>query len=303
LPLHPDKVPDPFAATVAMATTVSMHEAPEPVLNYGDRRKSGTVAVAVAIAVHALLLWLLINKNFVIEQLKVKGGEAITYVSPLDQNKPRPKPAATRPPPPKSVRRPQVPVNAPRQVLVQSQRETITAQSIDTPPAPAKVEEPMDMMAQLEAKRRLRAEQAPQATEGSGESEAARANRIARANIAAAVGKGQDKEDTGGMFQIRNQTFNSADISFRGWNSNFKRNWSQLVRVEQGGEPDIETAVVKKMIDIIRQYKQEDFVWESHRLNRNITLSARQRDTSELQAFLLKEFYPDYKRANGTGRG
>lgn len=301
--LQSDKAPNPFAATVAMAATVHMHDAPEPVLAYGERRKSGTLAVAVAIAVHLLILWLLLNKNFVIQQLKVKGGEAITYVSPLAQNKPRPKPAATRPPPPKSAPRPQVPVTAPRQFVVESPRETITAQNIETPPVQAKAEEPpMDMMAMIEAKRRQRAEQAPQ-PEGGGESEAARANRIARANIAQAVGKGQDKEDTGGMFQIRNQTFNSADISFRGWNSNFKRNWSQLVRVEQGSEPDIETAVVKKMIEIIRQYKQEDFIWESHRLNRNITLSARQRDTAELQAFLLKEFYPDYKRVNATGRG
>ncbi|HEY5800452.1 MAG TPA: hypothetical protein VIT92_09545 [Burkholderiaceae bacterium] len=285
-----------------------MGESVEPQLTYGRRRKSRAAGIAVAIAVHALVAWMLINRTILIEQTKVRGGEVIAYLAPLAKDKPTPKPSKAAPPPPrtKTPPKPRIPLDAPKQNLVQSDRVAILAQPIETPPTPptpAKVEEPpLDMMAQIEANRRRRAEQnAAQEPAGGGESEAQRANRIARANIAQAVGKGQDKDDTGGMFQIRNQTFNSADISFKGWNTNFKRNWSQLVRVEQGGEPDIEVAVVKKMIEIIRQHKQEDFIWESHRLGRNITLSARPRDTAELQSFLLKEFYPNYRNPNARG--
>jgi hypothetical protein len=47
------------------------------------------------------------------------------------------------------------------------------------------------------------------------------------------------------------------------------------------------------MISIIRRYENEDFVWESHRLGRNITLSARAQDTRDLENFMLREFFDD----------
>jgi hypothetical protein len=65
--------------------------------------------------------------------------------------------------------------------------------------------------------------------------------------------------------------------------------------VELGGERDIETAIVKKMIELIRKEKTGDFEWDSHRLNRVVTMSARPQDTEALQAFLYKEMFPEYK--------
>ena len=61
-----------------------------------------------------------------------------------------------------------------------------------------------------------------------------------------------DREDSGGIFDVQNQTFNSADLKFRGWNPSFKRRWLTAVTVEQGSARDIETAVIKKMIELIR---------------------------------------------------
>jgi hypothetical protein len=43
------------------------------------------------------------------------------------------------------------------------------------------------------------------------------------------------------------------------------------------------------MIVIIREHEKEDFVWESHRLGRNVTLSARVSDTPALENFMLNE--------------
>ena len=112
-------------------------------------------------------------------------------------------------------------------------------------------------------------------------------------------GGGDDRNETGGVFSISNQTFHSAELKFRGWNPNFKRRWLQQLTVEQGTEPDIETAVIKKMIELIRKEKTGDFEWDSHRLQRVVTMSARPQDTAELQAFLFKEMFPEYKRGPG----
>jgi hypothetical protein len=45
------------------------------------------------------------------------------------------------------------------------------------------------------------------------------------------------------------------------------------------------------MIAIIREYEQEDFVWESRRLGRNVSLSARLTDNAELENFMMREFF------------
>ena len=50
-------------------------------------------------------------------------------------------------------------------------------------------------------------------------------------------------------------------------------------------------AVVRRMIAIIRQHEPGDFVWESQRLGRNLTLSARPADQAGLEEFMLQEFF------------
>jgi hypothetical protein len=47
------------------------------------------------------------------------------------------------------------------------------------------------------------------------------------------------------------------------------------------------------MIAIIRDHERGDFVWESRRLGRNVTLSARPRDEAGLKDFLMREFFAD----------
>ena len=68
--------------------------------------------------------------------------------------------------------------------------------------------------------------------------------------------------------------------------------------MELGGEKDIETAIIKKMVELIRKEKTGDFDWDSHRLQRVVRMSARVQDTAELEAFLFKEMFPEYR----TGR-
>ena len=45
------------------------------------------------------------------------------------------------------------------------------------------------------------------------------------------------------------------------------------------------------MIAIIREREPGDFVWVSHRLGRNVNLSARPGDQAGLEDFLMQEFF------------
>jgi hypothetical protein len=93
---------------------------------------------------------------------------------------------------------------------------------------------------------------------------------------------------------LRSVGAHHAEFLFRGWKKEAGRNWSQVLNVEQGSEEDVRIAVVKKMIEIIREHTQDDFTWDSRRLGKTITLSAKPADAAGLQQFLLREFFPDY---------
>jgi hypothetical protein len=55
----------------------------------------------------------------------------------------------------------------------------------------------------------------------------------------------------------------------------------------------MQIAVVRRMIEIIRENTDTDgdFLWISHRLDRELTLSARPEDTAGLEDFLMQEFF------------
>ena len=130
------------------------------------------------------------------------------------------------------------------------------------------------------------------------EDENARANRITAANLG--VGRkprfGEDTSKGGGIFGIQRLTFDYAEFYFYGWNKDIQRNTSQLIEVRRGSQSDIRLAVVRRMIGIIREHEQGDFLWESRRLGRHVTLSARSIDDAGLESFLMSEFFFDPSR-------
>jgi type IV secretory pathway VirB10-like protein len=268
------------------------------VVIYGQKGPN-RVGIAITIALHLLLvaIWLFQPKTE--RHAPPKAGEAIVWLPPLKPNKPAAKPAEQAPK--KTAKAAASKPTPPRVTHVQRLPNTITLpheKPVEEKPQPTKEDkappQEVDMQAYIEAQRKRRG--APAQTDQAEESEAARGNRNALANIAAINGRGgQDPNETGGVFSVTNKTFSTADLKFRGWNPNFKRRWLTAVTVERGSEPDIETAIVKKMIELIRKEKTGDFEWESHRLNRVVTLSARPQDTQELMNFLYKEMFPEYK--------
>ncbi|SEN33498.1 hypothetical protein [Nitrosomonas marina] len=105
---------------------------------------------------------------------------------------------------------------------------------------------------------------------------------------------------TSGIFQILELRTTYARFSFRAWTTGISNPRREIVQVETEPGGDIERAVIRRMIQLIRQYHQEDFNWESHRLNRVIVLSARPGDQEGLENFLMREFFgeplPPYMR-------
>jgi hypothetical protein len=276
---------------------------PEPG-GYWGKKKPNRVGVGISIALHVLLLaYVLFSPNtHIVLKPPAKEGEMV-WVAPLAQ-KPAPKPEKPARPEPKK------PEPVPQQRLAKTNPKPAPSppqQPVFVPPvqAPMKTITPVqeeDMQARVEAARKRRAQENPQPQQAEPEeTEAQRAARVARANIMGAQGRNAagERDETGGVFQVVNRTSLSADFKFRGWNTNFKRQWLQQYHVEVGMDPDIETAVVRKMIEVIRKEKPGEFEWDSHRLGRTVTMNAGKQYQAELESFLLKEIFPEYRRARG----
>jgi hypothetical protein len=266
------------------------------VVTYG-RQGPNRIGLAVTIGLHLLLvaIWLYQPKHQ--SSPPARSGEAIVWLPPEKPNKPAPK---TPQPAPKSAK---TTPSKPKPQVSQVQRlpDTITlphekhVEEVKPQPKEETKLQPdeTDMAAYIEKRRQARGARSEQPAQ---ESDAQRGMRNAMANIAAINGRGgQDPNESGGVFSVTNKTFSHADVKFRGWNPNFKRRWLTTASVDRGNEPDIETAIVKKMIELIRKEKSGDFEWDSQRLNKVVTMSARPQDTQELMAFLYKEMFPDYK--------
>lgn len=191
----------------------------------------------------------------------------------LQRPKPTPRPRAT--PPVIALKQP-APSPAP------------DAPSVPAPrPAPAG-----DMASYIEARRRARGE-SDAAVPPASESAEARAKRLVASNLESTreTAFGYDPNRGGGVFQIQSLNIDYAEFLFFGWNKDVGRNTKQLIEVRRGNNSDIRIAVVRKMIAIIREYEREEFLWQSRRLGRSITLSARARDNAGLEDFMMREFF------------
>lgn len=267
---------------------------PAQVSTWGRQRPSRT-GLVVTVLLHLLLVAIYLLQPKTEKHAPPPSGGSMVYVTPLPPGKPKPKPQQQQAPK-KTPKTPPVQVQRLPNTITLPKEKPVEVVVAEPKPVVSPPPQEVDMQAYVEARRKARGAREPSA-ESAEESEDARANRIAKANIASANGRsrGDDRNETGGVFTLTNKTFNSAELKFRGWNPNFKRRWLQQVTVQQGAEVDVETAVVKKMIELIRKEKTGDFEWDSHRLQRVVTMSARPADTAALQAFLFKEMFPEYR--------
>ena len=231
------------------------------------------LAFVLSLLVHIAALWHLLP------DLKLLASNAVAPGDELSAPLTSPSSPVTIAPPVEQPPTPAPPVVAP-------------APPATTPPA-------TDLSAFIANRRRERGEADPSTSQGATadapESDIARRDRIVAQNLASVNTRdfGKGTRNSGGIFQITKLGSSDAEFTFFGWNKDINRRASQRIEVRQGSNPDIRIAVVREMISIIRRYENEDFVWESRRVGRNITLSARAQDTRELETFMLREFFDE----------
>ncbi|MGE5151532.1 MAG: hypothetical protein ACM3II_15535, partial [Rhodospirillaceae bacterium] len=177
-------------------------------------------------------------------------------------------------------------------------------------PAPERPSPPVtrpaepDLAAYIDARRRERGESTSAASSGAtatsppGESETERRNRIIAANLGLdrKPAFGYDPNSAGGLFQIKRVGYDDAEFYFLGLDRDIDRQAKQLIEVRRGDASDIRVAIVRKLIAIIRDNVQGDFLWSSQRLGRQVRMSARPEDNARLEEFILNDVFPDPRR-------
>lgn len=204
---------------------------------------------------------------------------------------PEAKPAPKQPPPPAKIpaSRPQT---KPKAAEPPSKAKTpIPAQEVaKTQAREEPAEAPMDLSEYINrAKARRRAEGLFDDSEAMPPSSAKQpsADEIRMANIR----RNLQNPGTSGIFQILRIGPRTAEFSFRAWTTGQSNPRLQTIQVTAGPDGSVERAIIRRMIELIREYYKEDFNWESHRLHRVVVLSAREKDTAGLEDFLMREFF------------
>jgi hypothetical protein len=258
------------------------------------------LAFALSFMLHALLLsgWLPRVRVFPSEDPlhdKPSNSLAVRLV-------PLPSPAPTPPPAPAVQARPPSPrIPAPRVAQKPPSAPQILSRESPSPAESARPPANEDFASYVEARRRAREPAArPSQPSPPAETEQERHNRIAAENLGLSQTPsfGAERNRGGGIFQIQRMGFDSADFVFFGWNKFINRNTQQIVEVQRGNNASMELAVVRRMIGIIREHESGDFVWQSRRLGREVSLSARIADNAALEAFMLREFFADARPRN-----
>jgi hypothetical protein len=243
------------------------------------------LAVVASLILHALFFLLIPMRQHVVDteggrmeppiQVQLVDREAAAPAEPTPVPTPTPPPMASRPAIMTHVV-PHAPIRVPEPVAV--------PQPEPTPPRPQ--EPPVDMMAAVNARREARRAAEAAAARGTREPTG---DEIAQANIARNL-KGPG-EGVGGVFQILSKGTRTAEFAFNGWRPDSDRRWREVIEVDAGLGGDLDRAIVRRMIELIRTHYQGDFKWESHYLGRTVTLSARAADNEGLEDFLVREFF------------
>ena len=147
---------------------------------------------------------------------------------------------------------------------------------------------PTDFMSMVNANRERRA--AAEAAAG-GRGREPTADDIAMANINRNAQTLRPRDGTSGVFQILSKGHRAAQFSFRGWTGDASNSRREVIDVDAGLNGNIELAIVRRMIALIRTHYQGNFNWDSRRLGRVVALSARVEDTAGLEEFMMREFF------------
>ena len=260
-------------------------------------RPRNMFGIILALLAHAFLLYLILTHHTP-PKVKIGGEEHPAMVLILDQKtvakiaqqaqpkKTQPKPA---PKTPKAIAPPRK--SPPTPVLA---REAPTPSPIAPPPSVTSSEPDMSSMLAAARQRRQavedRAKQENDAAAQTGRGMSPQ--EVAEANVKHSMQRA-NTEGAGGVFEILHKGPREASFAFNGWKPSANNRWRQVIQVDAGLGGDVNLAIVRRMIILIRTYYTGDFSWESRRLGRTVTMSARPEDQASLEEFIMREF--DFK--------
>jgi outer membrane biosynthesis protein TonB len=101
----------------------------------------------------------------------------------------------------------------------------------------------------------------------------------------------ENADGTGGVFVVLSKGTRTGEFAFNGFRPDTNRRWREVIEVDAGVGGDLERAMVRRMIELIRTHYDGDFVWRSHRLGKSLVLSARPADGAGLEEFFMREFF------------
>lgn len=280
------------------------------------------LAILISLLLHALLLFTIPKFDFLQTPPDRAPQQSITVrLNTIKQPQPAPaipepvpEPEPPKPEPPKSkpVQKPKPaphpkPAPQPKEPEVMAVEKpapektapdsfTIPATPPAAEPAPAAEAEaeapaPTDMMSYVNAARARRQQAQQQIARLNAEAVARARGPTAEQQRDAIIKRNLQTQGTNGVFQILSMGSRTATFSFRGWTDDYSSARRQVISVEVSPGEDLNRAIVRKMIGLIRQYDKGDFNWESYRLNRVVILSARLEDNAGLEDFMLEEFF------------
>ena len=279
--------------------------------------RNTSIALIISILLHLLLLITIAPKLF-------PTGKPITTPQPLTISLNPPTKASAPPPPPppppplpmpeapvkkipepakKAVTKPIKPTPSQRIITATKPSPQTNPDAFKVPPTipkiiPKPTPEPMpeplpgeDMQAYTrrmqdsrQRKQGYTSKDIAEAQPDNGPSEESRRNR--------AIAENMKFGGSNGIFEIKSMGLHNAEFSFKGWkNNNVSRAISENITVNVPDGGDVKLAIIRKMITIIRREYSGDFNWESHRLDRVVVQSARPKDTTGLESFLMLEFF------------
>ena len=250
------------------------------------------IGLLISLSLHISFLVLLPSRD--VTDVSPASGPQGPMVVRLAPSAPAPPPSAAEMLPPQPTpQKPPRPPQAPQMMTVPS----LTPQStplVPQPPEPIRppVTPPTDFMSMVNAKRELRAAaEALARADGRASGREPSADEVAMSNINRNLRTLSQRDGTSGVFQILSKGHRAAQFSFNGWTGDRSNSRRDVIDVDAGLNGNIETAIIRRMIELIRTHYKGDFNWDSQRLGRVVVLSARVEDTAGLEEFMLREFF------------
>jgi hypothetical protein len=209
-----------------------------------------------------------------------------------------PAPRAAEAVPPRAAapaRRPAAPMPKPRELTVPRASRAVDPpppREAEPEPAPAPRPEPaFDMAALIQANRERRRAAEAAAVRGTGPGREPSGEEVAMANLNRNLQTLGRSDGTGGVFTILRMGARTGEFSFNGWRRERGKQWREVIEVDAGSGGDLERAMVRRMISLIREHYTGDFNWESHRLGRVVVLNAAPENNEALEDYLMREFF------------